>query len=294
MPMTPAFRILLGAAGLALLVLVLDRMIDRMYRNPVRRRRVDLRKNGLPVEDVRIPAAGGGWLSGVFVAASPDAPVILLVHGWGRNIDRVAPYLRRLYPQGYNLLAFDARNHGDSSPVKHPTVGTFTEDILAAVDYLAARKPAFSGKVGVIGLSIGGAAAINAAGRDERIRSVVTVGAFSHPEAAMLAAFTKKGVPEFLPRLLFAYMRLRYGLDFDALAPVNAIRETSADVLLIHGEQDEIVPVGQGKQLADAGNPRHTRLWVVAGRGHSNCEKDAQFWERVLAFLRETLPAGGN
>ncbi len=190
---------------------------------------------------------------------------------------------------GYNLLAFDARNHGSSSPVEHPTVGTFAQDVLSAVEYLKSDPRGVNG-IGVVGLSVGGGAAINAAGWDARIRCVVTVGAISHPVAVMKHEFRKRHVPAFVASFLMGTMRRRYGLDFDAIAPLNNISKSKADFLLVHGEHDETVPLEQARALLAAGGPDRTRLWIVPGKSHSDCHTHPQFWGKVEAFLQEKLP----
>ncbi|RLD08827.1 MAG: hypothetical protein DRI65_00990 [Chloroflexota bacterium] len=272
-----------------LLIFSIDQLIERMYRYEKKIHHVTPEKYKLSYDEIRIPSVKDSQLYGWWIPASPDAPTLILLHGWGRNLSRVMPYIRKLHPLGYNLLAFDARNHGSSTAVKHPTVGTFSEDILAAVDFLDKSGLTSSDSIGILGLSIGGGAAINAAGWDDRIKSVVTIGALSHPVAVMNYEFQKRHIPKFIAKAILEYMRLRFELDFDKIAPVKNIAQTNAAILLIHGDEDETVPLAQGQALAEAGDPNQTRLWVVPGKGHSNCHSHPQFWEIVETFLHETL-----
>jgi pimeloyl-ACP methyl ester carboxylesterase len=85
-------------------------------------------------------------------------------------------------------------------------------------------------------------------------------------------------------------MRFRFEMDFEKIAPVNNIAHANADILLIHGAEDMTVPLAQGQELAAAGDAERTHLWIVPGKGHSNCNIHPQFWEKVHAFLQETLP----
>ena len=197
--------------------------------------------------------------------------------------------LQKLYPLGCNLLAFDARNHGSSSPEKHPTIGTFSDDILDAVEFVDKSGWVSSGAICIVGLSIGGGAAINAAAWDARVNSEITVGAISHPIDVMMLEFQKRNIRNFIPRLLFGYMRLCFRINFDKTAPINNISNANADILLIHGKEDETIPIEQGQALAKAGNPAKNRLWIVPGKGHSNCNTHPQFWRNVGAFLQATL-----
>ncbi len=277
--------------GLVILVLALDFMVGKVFQNKKSPARVTPRKYNIPFEEVHIPVEKGAQLFGWWIPASADAPTLILVHGWGRNMARMLPYIQELHPLGYNLLAFDARNHGSSSPEKHPTVWTFTQDVLAAIGFVAEKYPTAAKKLGLFGLSVGGGAAINASALDERIQSVVTVGAFSHPVEVMKLEFEKKHIPYFpLVWLLFKYLRVRFGLNFDKIAPVNHIGHAQADIFLIHGDVDETIPLEQGETLFKAGKPEKTRFWIVPGKGHSDCNTHIQFLEKVKAFLQETIP----
>jgi len=273
-----------------ILVFSLDQLIERMYRYEKKKHRSTPEKYQIPFDEVRIPASGDAYRYGWWIPTSPDAPTLILVHGWGRNLARMMLYIEKLHPMGYNLLAFDARNHGSSSPVKHPTVGTFSEDTLAAVDFVAKSGLTSSHSIGVIGLSVGGGAAINAAGWDQRIKSVITVGAISHPVEVMNFEFQKRRVPAFVAATLLTYMRFRFRLDFDKIAPVNNIPNAEAEIFIIHGNDDKTIPLQQGRALEAAGKKEKTHLWIVPGKGHSDCDTHPQFWEQVSTFLHRTLP----
>jgi len=274
---------------LILLIFSIDQLIERMYQYKIEPHRVTPEKYKILFDEIHIPSVKDTQLYCWWIPTSMDAPTLILLHGWGRNLACMMPYIRKLHPLGYNLLAFDTRNHGLSSPEKHPTVGTFSEDILAAVDFLAKSDLASSDSIGVLGLSIGGGAAINGASWDARIKSVVTVGAISHPVAVMNYEFHKRHIPNSMAKFILWYMRLRFRLDFDKIAPVKNIARTNAAILLIHGDEDETVPLAQGQALAEAGNPTQTSLWVVPGKGHSNCYNHPQFWDKVDTFLQATL-----
>ena len=277
-------------AVIVFFVIMLDLFIASMYRNRKESHHETPAKYDIAYEDINIPLPKEARLYGWWIPASPRAPTIILVHGWGRNLSRMLQYISYLYPLGYNLLAFDARNHGSSSPEKHPTVGTFSEDTLAAINYVTQSGLTSSSEFGIIGLSIGGGAAINAASVDHQVKSVITVGALSHPVEVMNLEFQKRKIPGIIPKLLFRYIKFRFGIDFNKIAPVNNINKADADILLVHGDKDVTVPLAQGQALEKSSNSEKTHLWVVPDRGHSDCESHPEFWERVGVFLKKTLP----
>lgn len=275
-----------------LLLILLDTVIARMYKNTKRSHHITPEKYGIAFEEVHFPVGRNGHLYGWWIPTSQTAPTFILVHGWGRNLSRMLPYIRNFHTLGYNLLAFDARSHGSSTPVKIPTVWTFTQDTCAAVNFISESHLVSSQEIGAVGLSIGGGAVINAASLEDRIHSVITVGAFSHPVEVMKLGFQEKHIP-YIPFgwLFFKYMGFRFRLNFNKIAPINNIPNTHADILLIHGDEDPTVPLAQGKVLLEAGNPETTHLWVVPGKGHSDCHTHPRFWEKIKSFLQETIPS---
>lgn len=275
--------------GLVLVVLLLDRVIERMYAYEVKPPRRTPAKYDIPFENLRLPLENGQTLAAWWIPGRADAPALVLVHGWGRNRERMQRYIQHLHPLGYNLLAFDARAHGESDPTPHPTIWTFTEDTRAAIRWLETQHPNMP--IGIIGLSIGGGAAINAASQLPQVRAVVTVGAVGHPGQLMDQQMAEHHLPAILRRALLTFMRWRYGLDFKTIAPVNNIQRVSAQCLLIHGMQDDVVPLAQVQALLDNAPAGRAERWLVPEKGHSDCCTHPDFWPRVDAFLQRHLPA---
>jgi pimeloyl-ACP methyl ester carboxylesterase len=268
------------------LVLVLTTVLWRNPRVPPRRTPESL---GVPFSDVRFPTANGRMLHGWWIPCDDTRrPTLILVHGWGRNAERMLPYIAILRPMGYHLLAFDARHHGASDRDGHASMKKFSEDIRAALDMLAGQPEVDADRVGVLGLSVGGSAAIHAAAYEPRLRAVVTVGAFAHPREAMLEmGFGKFWLAPAMP-LVFRFMQWRVGAKFDDLAPERQIARIAGQVLVIHGERDTVVPVSDAHRLARAGDA-HTELWVLPVRGHSDVHLEPTLPARLQEFFAATL-----
>jgi len=269
--------------------------ILRLFRVPRILHHLTPEKSGIPYKEIKFPTKNNCHLYGWWMPSqneSPDlAPTLILVHGWGRNADCMLPYAKMLYPYGYNFLAFDLRSHGNSDSDKHPNMLQFSEDIQAATEFVLKQDTSKSGKIGVIGLSVGGSAAIHAAVSSNRITSVVTIGAFANPVDIMKHQFQKKHIP-FSPLmwLPMKYFQLKMGAKFKQIAPVNIIKNTKANIFLIHGSNDKIVPVEHGEKLKNAANSKTTKIWVVPGKGHANCNNHPDFWSKVNLFIHSTMP----
>ncbi len=251
-------------------------------------------KYGYEFREIKIPTKNYKNLYGWWIPAenpnNENKPTIILVHGWSRNVDRTMSFIKKLHPAGYNLLAFDSRCHGRSDDDKFSSMVKFMEDIRASIDYSVKLLNVDIKRIGVLGLSIGGAASLYAVSLDSRIKSAVTIGAFSHPKKVMGDEFKKRKIPYFpFVWFIFKYMEFRIGAKFDDIAPSNNIMKSNANIFLIHGINDATVPIEQADELFEAGNPDNIKLWKVDGKGHSDCNHHPDFWDKVLDFYKTTL-----
>jgi pimeloyl-ACP methyl ester carboxylesterase len=282
-----AILVVAGLAALYQLTVLLVMTVG--WRNPRVRHRRDPGALGLAFEEIRFPTAGGKTLYGWWIpSGAAHAPVLILAHGWGRNVERMLPYIAMLHPAGFDLLAFDARHHGSSDGDTFASMPKFSEDIRAAVDHVAGHRVPAPSVFGVLGLSVGGSAAIHASAHDPRIAAVATVGAFANPRdpRATLGRFwwiLAPGLP-----LAFRFVEWRIGLRFRDIAPENVIHQARARFVLIHGTADTVIPLAHARRLAAAAGSA-ARLWILPGRGHSDPHREPAMAATLTEFFREAL-----
>jgi len=275
------FLVLLAISALLLYLMI------RGFKNPVNPHGHVPEDLGLKIQEIHFPSVKGQNIYAWKAISNPDSPTLILVHGWGRNVERMSPYLRKLCCRGFNMLAFDARGHGNSHEDGPMTMLKFAEDIESAIAYILTDEEQKNKEISLIGLSIGGASSILAASRNENIRKVVTVGGFAHPLEVMRKQMKDRYIPYFpFTWLFFKFVKRRTGLNFEEIAPVNNIAKSKADFLLIHGTKDKVVPLEQAQQLKKA-QPK-AELWEIPGRGHSNCHLEKGFWDKISSFLNES------
>lgn len=241
----------------------------------------------IPYETVNFISGKGLKLHAWWIASETmtDKPVLVLVHGWRRNAERMLPYVRALH-RDFRLLVFDSRNHGKSESDNFTSMPKFTEDIIAALNYLDARQDVGEGPYGLIGLSMGGGASIYAAAKDKRINKVVTVGAFANPADIMKREYSKRHIPYFpLVYLLFEYFQFRIGERFSHFAPENQIGRSEATFLIVHGRKDTTAPFSHASRLQASAKPGKTELFEIEAAGHSDCHEFSGFWERIKEFF---------
>jgi uncharacterized protein len=280
----------LGVAGFVALVGEYGhRQITHAHRNDFRD---DPTRWGLgAAEEIDLTARDGIRLhSWLFRSPTAEASVIVL-HGHGGNKHTTLPLATMLYP-AYNVLLLDHRGHGESGGVR-TTIGYEERlDVHAAVDVLMGRG---LGPVGIFGMSMGGATAILAAAEDERISVVVADSPFARLRWAIQQAANLRGYPAVLtPAIsylgcLMTALHLRYRME--AFDPVEVIeRIAPRPFLLMHGTEDEIIPVASAHTLyARAGEPKE--LWLQDGLKHCRAVEEAYepFRERVRGFFDRWL-----
>ena len=85
---------------------------------------------------------------------------------------------RMLARHGYGVLIFDRRGEGESDGDPNPYAWNEGEkDLLAAIDFLKRRPDVEPGRIGGIGLSVGGETFLQAAAHSEDVQAVVSEGA---------------------------------------------------------------------------------------------------------------------
>ena len=220
------------------------------------------------------------------------AGTVLLFHGVRSDKSGYVNLARQLVGRGFRALAIDLRGHGGSSG-DYLTYGLSDHaDASALLDALEDRGVRL-GPVATIGASYGGAAALQTAAHDRRVRAVATISTFArlrdllpgyaHQLAPMLPA-----PPGWFISWGLASAEERTGLDLEESDSTLAIRRFTGPVLLQHGEADTSIPIAQGELLEEACGTRCSFIRVPGGT-HESMLADDRVWRRAFDFVEATL-----
>ena len=120
-------------------------------------------------QDLTIAGAGGTPLAATLYepTSAPPAgrfPAIVMFHGLGGTRASMNVLAEGFFAtQGYVVLTFDARGHGESGGLWGLDGPNENADARAVYAFLAARPEVGSGRIGALGVSLGGAAVWNSA-----------------------------------------------------------------------------------------------------------------------------------
>ncbi|PRD64310.1 alpha/beta hydrolase [Malikia granosa] len=242
------------------------------------------------VQWVTVPTANGKQLAAQWMPGQGDPlrGVAILLHGWGGNGSQLRPVADAMLRHGWSVLLPDARSHGRSEGDTFSSLPRFAEDLDACLDWLSRHHPERTqadghAQVILLGHSLGAAASLLCASRRDDVSAVVSVSAFAHPEQVMRRWLAQYRIP-FWPIgwLVNRYIESVIGHRFDDIAPVHTIAQVKAPVLLVHGREDDVVPLACAEQLKAAAS--NATLLVVPGH-HDRFDDEAGLNERVMNWL---------
>jgi predicted alpha/beta-fold hydrolase len=252
--------------------------------------------------------ADGERIAAMVALHHEDRPGLIVVHGLFSN--RLFDYVREIavrayFEWGFDVAAVDLRSFGLTELLSHsPSSAGWKEgeDLVAAGHYL---KRLGATSVGALGISLGGSSVLNAshlAGAEEALDGgilAVCGPADTRRAAERLSRRVPRSHPAYPINRIFAAMlrsRVRAGRwpeEIDTLVePIEAIAapyyEVSAEeiwerssarnhiakarvpVLVLHSEDDFIIPVEHARMLEQAkGENELVRVWIVPGGAHA-------------------------
>jgi len=129
---------------------------------------------GAPHRDITLHTSDGLSLQAAYVPSRNGAAVIVFPGIGGAGPTARA---RMLVRHGYGVLVLEPRGQSASDGDPQLLGWTGEPDLIAAVDYLETRPEVERGRIGGLGLSVGGELLIQAAARDTRLTAVVSEGA---------------------------------------------------------------------------------------------------------------------
>ncbi|MEB3223749.1 MAG: alpha/beta hydrolase [Candidatus Sericytochromatia bacterium] len=226
-------------------------------------------------------------------APRPTDRAVLLLHGHRSSKAWVTHHLGRFLHAGYNLLALDARSHGESGGDLTTLGWHERRDAAVAVDRLRALG---NRRIGVLGVSMGAATAIGLAADRPDVAGVWADSAFDslHEAVAPRARLRGYWLPDLVAWAVVARASQLADQDLPSADPIRAVRAIAPRPLyLVHGALDDETPPACSERLHKAAAGPRT-LWVVPGAGHAAAEEQAPeaYAGRLKAFWGQALGDG--
>ncbi|HJQ38343.1 MAG TPA: alpha/beta hydrolase [Thermoanaerobaculia bacterium] len=239
--------------------------------------------------NVVFPSESGANVRGWWAPAVPSRGAVLLLPGVRANRRSMVNRALFLHRAGYSVLLIDLQATGETRG-KLITFGWLERfDVIAAVDFIRRTEP--QARIGIIGMSLGGAAAALAA-PPLQVEAVVLEAVYPSIDQAVRNRLVMRlgRMAEALTPLLLLQLRPRIGVDASAMRPVDHMAAMSCPVFIIAGTADRHTTEHDTRQLYAAANAPK-QLWLVPGASHVDIQRahPAEYEARILKFFGKAL-----
>lgn len=240
-------------------------------------------------EDVGITAHDGTPLRARYYHFTDGAPLLILCHGYRSSALRDCCGAHALgRKMGFNVLAIHQRAHGESGG----TTITFgireRHDLMGWIHWANDR---FGTEIPIMlfGLSMGAATVLMGSelGYPDNVVCIMADSPYAAPADIILKVCKDMRYP---PRLCYPFICLGavlYGhFRVDACTARDAVRYAKVPVLLLHGEDDRLVPCAMSENIrAACASPAQLHTFPGAGHGLSYMTDPARYEHVIYDFL---------
>jgi len=253
------------AAGLVLYIFQRSLLYhpSRQYARPR-----DLGLEGVKEIIVRTPHTRRllAWYS----PAPPGRPVILYFHGNGGSLASRAPRLEFFRQQGYGVLLTTYRGYSGSS--SSPAEMPIKMDALYFFHWLQAQGVK-EGDIVIYGESLG--------------TGVAVATAYNHHPRALILEAPYSSITD-VAAARFPWLPVR-GFLKDRYDSLRLIPRLECPILIIHGEQDKVVPIRLARKLFAAAHQPKEAAWL-SDAGHNNLYSRGAF-DIIASFIERHAPS---
>jgi dipeptidyl aminopeptidase/acylaminoacyl peptidase len=223
-------------------------------------------------------------------------PIIILCHGFSTSKDsRTFVRLEEiLNEEGISSFRFDFYAHGESEgKFEEITTSEAVDDVQNAIEFL--KKSGYE-KIGLVGSSFGGLASILTASQSDDLYLLALKSPVSDYKSMAHTRHSKKEIDDWknkgyieLDSVNEERRRLNYSFyeDAEKVNAYEAARKIKIPALIVHGDEDDTVPIEQSKKTACL--IENCRLEIITGCDHiySNPEHFEKLLELVSGFIFE-------
>ena len=221
-------------------------------------------------------------------------PTVIVCHGITGNKDEYnkVDLAEALHNAGFIALKFDFAGRGKSEgKFEDITLSQQATEISSAIDALYSLPQVDKKKIGLVGHSFGGSAAIMATTKDSRIKSLVTIGATYDKTKAIKVLVDTHGFKKWKKQGFVGMWtndhkeNINYTFWEDVMKHnIRAyLKKVKIPFLVINGAKDDLIGVKQAKEIAKTAN---AQLRIAPNEGHVFKNESIAF---ILDWFKKTL-----
>ncbi|MFC1908149.1 alpha/beta hydrolase [Chloroflexota bacterium] len=212
----------------------------------------------------------------------PPYPTVCICHGIpSKTIDPkdkgYSPLAERIRRQGLAVFTFNFRGVGDSSG--NLDLSGWTRDLKTTINFLCTLPEIDGSRLSILGFSAGAAVSIYVAAQDKRVSSIIACACPAEFNF-ITEAYEPQSVIDYFRDIgtirddEFPYSAEEWLSGFRLISPIEYVAKVAPrPLLLVHGNQDEIVNVSHAYRSYDrAREPK--QIIIIDGAGHRLRDND--------------------
>jgi len=139
---------------------------------------------------------------------------------------------------------------------------------------------------------MGAATSLMTTAECKEIDAVVADCSYADVVSIIESEFSKRSdLPKFFIPIILFIAKNMYDVDFTAVKPLEAVKEITVPIFIIHGGKDTMVPVQHAYRLAEACQNPDSKLWIVPEASHSNpyLARPTEYMNRIVSFFEDAF-----
>jgi abhydrolase domain-containing protein 17 len=212
----------------------------------------------------KIDSKKSGTIAAIHLKAKPGKPTIIYSHGNAEDVGHNVNLINEIHSKGYGVIAYDYPGYG-LSPGK-PTQSSTQQSIQDTWDYAINFGIPASSMI-ILGRSVGSGPSV------------------------WLASHTKPAGLILISPLKSAYC-VAFGYPIipgDRFPNYKRIPKIDTPLLIIHSEQDQVIPFSHGKELFDISPATNKFLKPIKETGHNDMfyYKSDEIFDAIDTFIKQ-------
>jgi len=221
---------------------------------------------------------------------------VLVCHFLGGSKEAILMFVDSLIMNGYRVLSFDNRNHGESNSDKRIKASLQTDFIAF---YEKIKSMGIEGPFGIIGFSMGASQALWAMNKYSDIQAVITdSGPLLYVKKYFCYVLDNKKITNPIVRTMFLFIFLHYvGFSKMAKETIKLLKKLKGKpILMIYGEKDNIISIDNIKLACELLKLNEISVWGVPRSRHLTNKhlKPREYEERIVEFFHKNITVKSN
>lgn len=208
----------------------------------------------------------------------PQPKKALIIHGFSSTIKKFDHFVSPLLKKGYEVIAFDAPAHGESSG---KTINAFIyRDMIQAVyDQYGPVQSFIAHSFGGLSLSL-----FMEQQKYQENKKLVLIAPATETESALKSFAAFLNIDEDVMEELRNIIREKSGRSIDKISIRELAHHIRAEVLWVHDEDDDVTPWADAEKIQQDAHPNF-QFMVTKGLGHRKIYRDNKVKKAIMEFL---------